>query len=125
MVGSGANVYGGVDWVAMGMSAAEDADLRDPQARRVLARPVAGTPPASSRGGSPLLCCRNPITKHVPRMQAWTLSNGLGNPASLYSNEMRLLFDAAFKGDYSVRKSILDFDHSFLQVLSHVAAHCR
>lgn len=33
MVGSGANVYGGVDWVAMGMAAQEDADLLDPQVR--------------------------------------------------------------------------------------------
>ena len=30
-VGSNANVYGGVDWVAMAMSANETADLMDPQ----------------------------------------------------------------------------------------------
>jgi len=31
-VGSGANIYGGVDWVSMTMSADETRDLRDPQA---------------------------------------------------------------------------------------------
>lgn len=31
MVGSGSHVYGGVDWVAMGMSASENDDLRNPQ----------------------------------------------------------------------------------------------
>lgn len=54
-------------------------------------------------------------------LQAWTLSNGLGNPASLYSNELRLLFDAAFRGDYSVRKSILQFEHDFLRVRALLA----
>lgn len=29
-VGSNSNVYGGVDWVAMGMSADESANLTDP-----------------------------------------------------------------------------------------------
>ena len=50
--------------------------------------------------------------------QAWTISNGLGNPASLYPNELRVLFDTAFRGDYGVRKSILGFDHNFLRVRS-------
>lgn len=35
MVGSGANVYGGVDWVAIGMSASEDADLLNPKVRHL------------------------------------------------------------------------------------------
>lgn len=69
---SSAHIYGGVDWVAMAMSADETADLRDPA--------------------------------------AWTLSPGVGNPASLYSNEMREMFDAAFRGDAEVRKSIIGFD---------------
>lgn len=69
---SSAHIYGGVDWVAMAMSADETADLRDPA--------------------------------------SWTLSPGVGNPASLYSNEMRELFDAAFRGDAEVRKSIIGFD---------------
>jgi hypothetical protein len=70
--GSGAHIYGGVDWVASAMSADESKDLRDPA--------------------------------------AWVLSAGLGNPASLHSNEMRALFDAAFRGDAAVRKSIIGFD---------------
>ncbi|KAI3424245.1 hypothetical protein D9Q98_009601 [Chlorella vulgaris] len=71
-VASGAQIYGGVDWVASAMSADETADLRDPS--------------------------------------AWVLSDGVGNPASMYSNEMRALFDAAFRGDSSVRQSIVGFD---------------
>jgi hypothetical protein len=31
-MGSGSNIYGGVDWVSSGMSASEDADLMDPSA---------------------------------------------------------------------------------------------
>ena len=31
MVGSGANVYGGVDWVSVGLSAPEQVDLRNPK----------------------------------------------------------------------------------------------
>lgn len=38
---------------------------------------------------------------------AWTLSPGVGNPASLYSNEMREMFDAAFRGDAEVRGRVL------------------
>ncbi|EFN53516.1 expressed protein [Chlorella variabilis] len=71
-VASGAQIYGGVDWVATAMNADETADLRDPE--------------------------------------AWHLSEGVGNPASMYSHEMRALFDAAFRGDSSVRKSIIGFD---------------
>ena len=33
MVGSGSNVYGGVDWVSIGLSAPEHVDLRNPKAR--------------------------------------------------------------------------------------------
>ena len=55
-------------------------------------------------------------------MQAWTISNGLGNPASLYPNELRVLFDTAFRGDYAVRKTILGFDHDFLRVRKQHAA---
>ena len=55
-----------------------------------------------------------------PATQAWTISNGLGNPASLYPNELRLLFDTAFRGDFGVRKSILGFDHNFLRVRKQV-----
>jgi hypothetical protein len=33
-VGSGAHIYGGVDWVSMAMSADEAADLTTPQVRR-------------------------------------------------------------------------------------------
>lgn len=46
MVGSGANVYGGVDWVAMGISAPEDLDLRNPQVRK---RPRRQTPVTTCR----------------------------------------------------------------------------
>ncbi len=42
--------------------------------------------------------------------QAWTLSNPLGNPASLYPAEVRALFDASFRADAAVQKSILGFD---------------
>ena len=33
MVGSGSNVYGGVDWVSVGLSAPEHVDLRNPKVR--------------------------------------------------------------------------------------------
>lgn len=33
MVGSGSNIYGGVDWVAMGMSAPDTVDLCDPKVK--------------------------------------------------------------------------------------------
>lgn len=46
---------------------------------------------------------------------AWRLSQQLGNPASLLSNEMRALFDVAFRGDYAVRKSILEFDNDYIK----------
>lgn len=68
-VGSSSNVYGGVDWVAMAMSADESANLTDPS--------------------------------------AWSFSTPLGNPASVYANEMRVLFDVAFRPDSSVRESIV------------------
>lgn len=67
--GSGSNVYGGVDWVAMAMSADEAADLTDPA--------------------------------------AWTFSEPLGNPASVYANEMRVLFDVAFRPDRGVQEGIV------------------
>lgn len=50
--------------------------------------------------------------------QAWTFSDPLANPASLYPAEVRTLFDTAFRADYIVQKSILGFDnggHSFLK----------
>ncbi|KFM26921.1 hypothetical protein F751_4982 [Auxenochlorella protothecoides] len=68
-VGSGSNVYGGVDWVAMAMSGDEGADLTLPE--------------------------------------SWTMSTPLGNPASVYANEMRVLFDVAFRPDKGVRESIV------------------
>ena len=52
------------------------------------------------------------------------ISNGLGNPASLHPNELRLLFDTAFRGDYTVRKTILGFDHDFLRVRLCLLALC-
>lgn len=67
--------------------------------------------------------CKPSVKVRLWQVQAWTLSNGVGNPASLYPNEMRLLFDAAFKGDYNVRKSILGFEHSFLQARTQ-ATNC-
>jgi len=43
--------------------------------------------------------------------KAWTfLSPAMGNPASIYSNEFRELFDIAFRPDADVRKGILGFD---------------
>lgn len=45
-------------------------------------------------------------------------SNPLGNPASLYPAEVRALFDASFRADEVVQKSILGFDNAgkgFLQ----------
>ena len=33
---------------------------------------------------------------------SWSFSNGVGNPASLYSTEMRHMFDAAFRADATV-----------------------
>ena len=37
-------------------------------------------------------------------------SNPVGNPASLYPNEVRSLFDVAFRADHVVRHSIIGFD---------------
>ena len=55
-------MYGGVDWVAMAMSANESDDLTDPA--------------------------------------AWAFADPpLGNPAAVYSNELRALFDVAFRAD--------------------------
>lgn len=45
-------------------------------------------------------------------LQAWTFSNPLGNPASLYPAEVRALFDASFRADHIVQKSILGFDNN-------------
>lgn len=45
-------------------------------------------------------------------VQAWTFSNPLGNPASLYPAEVRALFDASFRADLLVQSSILGFDNS-------------
>ncbi len=42
--------------------------------------------------------------------QAWAWSNPVGNPASLYPNEVRSLFDVAFRADHVVRHSIIGFD---------------
>lgn len=50
--------------------------------------------------------------------QAWVWSNPLGNPASMHSNEVRTLFDAAFRADYLVRKSIIGFN---VPALEHIA----
>jgi hypothetical protein len=48
--------------------------------------------------------------------QAWTfLSPAIGNPASIYSNEFRELFDAAFRPDAALRNGILGFDLGKLQ----------
>ena len=45
-------------------------------------------------------------------VQAWTFSNPLGNPASLYPAEVRALFDASFRADSLVQSSILGFDNN-------------
>jgi hypothetical protein len=45
-------------------------------------------------------------------VQAWTFSNPLGNPASLYPAEVRALFDASFRADLLVQSSILGFDNN-------------
>lgn len=85
-VGSGSNVYGGVDWVSMTMSANETADLTSPE--------------------------------------AWSWSNPVGNPASLYPNEIRILFGAAFRADRVVRNSIIGFEDANLQKMApNVAYH--
>ncbi|KDD75838.1 hypothetical protein H632_c476p0, partial [Helicosporidium sp. ATCC 50920] len=72
-VGSGSNVYGGVDWVASAMNADERADLT--------------------------------------RSEAWSFPDPpVGNPASVYSGELRSLFDIAFRADAQARNSIVGFD---------------
>lgn len=51
-------------------------------------------------------------------------SNPVGNPASLYPNEVRHLFGAAFRADHIVRKSIIGFDVPALeQVPPDIAYH--
>ncbi len=47
--------------------------------------------------------------------QAWTLTEPLGNPASVRVQDMAALFDVAFRPDYIVRKSIIGFDHDYIQ----------
>lgn len=47
--------------------------------------------------------------------QAWTLTEPLGNPASVRVQDMAALFDVAFRPDYLVRKSIIGFDHDYIQ----------
>jgi hypothetical protein len=47
-------------------------------------------------------------------LQAWTLTEPLGNPASTRVQDMAALFDAAFRPDYTVRKSIIGFDHDYI-----------
>ena len=61
-------------------------------------------------------CCAAFSRYSASTLQVWTFSNPLGNPASLYPAEMRTLFDAAFRADYVVQKSILGFDHDYLKV---------
>lgn len=167
---AGAHIYGGVDWVAMAMSADETAGgpagqgpcsaapfllwesrvLHLRAASRIGATSWAQLPPAALRKHAPsprhtsavpgtLRTCGagafpqalpvgmplpagkpRPLAgrnAHPPRDRpppapppradlrdpaSWTLSPGVGNPASLYSNEMRELFDAAFRGDAEV-----------------------
>ena len=42
------------------------------------------------------------------------LSEPLGNPASTRVQDVAALFDAAFRPDYIVRKSIIGFDHDYV-----------
>jgi hypothetical protein len=48
----------------------------------------------------------------------------VGNPASLYPNEIRILFGAAFRADRVVRNSIIGFEDANLQKMApNVAYH--
>lgn len=42
------------------------------------------------------------------------LTEPLGNPASTRVQDVAALFDAAFRPDYIVRKSIVGFDHDYI-----------
>lgn len=110
-VASGAQVYGGVDWVAsamsadetqggwrgrahwLGMAAAAAATVAAARRGR-LGASTQGFPPPAAPPAVPPADLRSP--------EAWTLNGGVGNPASMYSHEMRELFDAAFRGDADV-----------------------
>lgn len=47
----------------------------------------------------------------LTKAESWKfLTPGIGNPAAVYSNEFRELFDVAFRPDGQVRKSIVGFD---------------
>ena len=48
-------------------------------------------------------------------MQAWVLTEPLGNPASTRVQDVAALFDAAFRPDYIVRKSIIGFHHDYIR----------
>lgn len=48
-----------------------------------------------------------PRAPDLREASAWALCEGVGNPASVLSNEMRVLFDAAFRGDSDVRATPL------------------
>ena len=56
MVGSGAHVYGGVDWVAMGMSASETEDLRNPEVAAYLPSPLMDNPHANVHTPNIYIC---------------------------------------------------------------------
>ena len=130
-VASGALVYGGVDWVASAISADENAGAmrRCALCRGCLpclaaCLPVPSWLPASL---THLLSCppthlptHHPPTQFHPPTHppthapthllpadlrdpaAWSLAPRVGNPASMHSNEMRAMFDTAFRGDVDV-----------------------